>query len=165
MRFSTFYMCIYPFYFLIREQDFRALESDPYSITFRNSLFTDIQELQVIPLVSQTPLSCTYMCITCTVYICFVRWEKLTCLPFTEMFAHEHYITHLNKYRCIYFSMWISRRLCLPGIHMGNWSIQFPLVYNSFLSEPIFFSNLCKPTFLTGDSMPSWNCFQLPKHK
>lgn len=140
-------MCIYPFYFLIHEQDFRALESDPYSITFRNSLFIGIQELRVIPLVSQTPLSCTYMCIACIVYIYFVRWEKLTCLPFTEMFAHEHYITHLNKYRCIYFSMWISRRLCLPGIHMGNWSILFPLVYNSFLSEPIFFPTYASPHF------------------
>lgn len=154
MRFLTFYMCIYPFYFLIYEQDCRALDSDPYSATFRNSLFIGVQELWVILLVSQT-----YMSISCIVYIYFVRWEKLTCLPFTEMFAHAHYITHLNKYRCIYFSMWLSRRLCLPGIHLDNRSIRFPLVYNSFLSEPIFFSNLSKPTFLTGDYMPSLNCF------
>lgn len=31
MRFLTFYMCIYPFYFLIHEQDCRALDSVPYS--------------------------------------------------------------------------------------------------------------------------------------
>lgn len=75
MRFLTFYMCIYPFYFLIHEQDFRALESDPYSITFRNSLFIGLQELRVIPLVSQTPLSCTYMCIPYYVYCLYLFCE------------------------------------------------------------------------------------------
>lgn len=162
MRFLTFYMCIYPFYFLIHEQDCRALDSVPYSTTFRNSLFIGVQELWVILLVSQTLLGCTYMYISCIVYIYFVRWEKLTCLPFTEMFAHEHYITHLNKYRCIYFSMWISRRLCLPGIHLDNWSILFPLVYNSFLSEPIFFPTYPSPHFSLETTCQVWTVFSYP---
>lgn len=77
MRFLTFYMCIYPFHLLIHEQDCRALDSDPYSITFRNSLFIGVQVLWVILLVSQTLLSCTYMYISCIVYIYFVRREKI----------------------------------------------------------------------------------------
>jgi len=45
MRFLTLYMCIYPFFFLTHEQDCRALDSGPYSVTFRNSFFIGIQEL------------------------------------------------------------------------------------------------------------------------
>lgn len=157
MRILTFYMCIYPFWFLIYEQDCRALDPDPYSITFRKSLFIGVQELWVVLLVSQTCMS-----ISCIVYIYFVRWEKLTCLPFTEMFAHAHYITHLNKYRCIYSSMWLSRRLCLPGIHLDYWSIRFPLVYNSFISEPIFFPTYPSPHFSLEITCQVWTVFSYP---